>query len=85
MQYLCPSFFSSYSLSALSNYRNQAATQPAFSETPESGMDKALPASLAHSTNSETVFAGTAVFAVGEYLVGDAEDSLLNGHPDIRY
>jgi hypothetical protein len=26
-----------------------------------------------------------AVFAVGDYLVGDAEDSLLNGHPDIRY
>ncbi|WP_157807713.1 hypothetical protein [Hymenobacter chitinivorans] len=25
------------------------------------------------------------VLAVGEYLVGDAEDTLLNGHPDIRY
>ncbi|WP_165370463.1 hypothetical protein [Hymenobacter persicinus] len=26
-----------------------------------------------------------AVYAVGEYRVGDAEDELLNGHPDIRY
>jgi hypothetical protein len=25
------------------------------------------------------------VFAVGDYLVGDAEDELLSGHPDIRY
>ncbi|UOQ73581.1 hypothetical protein [Hymenobacter cellulosilyticus] len=25
------------------------------------------------------------VLAVGEYLVGDTEDTLLNGHPDIRY
>ncbi|TGE20520.1 hypothetical protein E5K00_21235 [Hymenobacter aquaticus] len=25
------------------------------------------------------------VYAVGEYVVGDADDTLLNGHPDIRY
>lgn len=25
------------------------------------------------------------VFAVGDYLVGDADDEYLSGHPDIRY
>jgi len=25
------------------------------------------------------------VFAVGDYLIGDADDGMLNGHPDIRY
>ncbi|WP_262712962.1 hypothetical protein [Hymenobacter elongatus] len=34
--------------------------------------------------DSETTTAGI-VFVVGEYVVGDAEDMLLNGHPDIRY
>ena len=29
--------------------------------------------------------AAPAIFVVGDYTVGDSEDELLNGHPDIRY
>ncbi|OUJ73370.1 hypothetical protein [Hymenobacter crusticola] len=25
------------------------------------------------------------VFALGDYLIGDTEDNMLSGHPDIRY
>ncbi|MCB2409260.1 hypothetical protein [Hymenobacter lucidus] len=84
MQYLYPSFFSSYYLSALSDYSIHGTAQPALSETPDLGTDKALPASPDHP-DLEAAAASAAVFAVGEYLVGDAEDTLLNGHPDIRY
>lgn len=76
---------SSYSLSALSDLPNQELTPagPAvvLPKTAAAVQHEAPPSATAGfepMTNAR-------VLVVGEYLIGDAEDTLLNGHPDIRY
>ncbi|WP_188812723.1 hypothetical protein [Hymenobacter cavernae] len=54
---------------------NSAASVPA-SGTTLSGLGPQRPFHTKPTAN---------VFAVGDYLIGDADDGMLNGHPDIRY
>ncbi|UOQ54362.1 hypothetical protein [Hymenobacter cellulosivorans] len=83
MQYLWLHFLKLL-LSALPKSILPNPSPSSFSD-PEEMKVSGAPASALASQEAELSSSPARVLAVGEYLVGDAEDTLLNGHPDIRY
>ncbi|MCB2380078.1 hypothetical protein LGH70_20960 [Hymenobacter sp. BT635] len=81
MQYL-QLHFPKYYLFALSNYTTQDDSLAVPPGLPEK--TTATPAGRATAARPADNKAA-AVYSVGDYRVGDTEDTLLNGHPDIRY
>lgn len=43
------------------------------------------PVPVSSEAEDGCLLVANAVYQVGDYLIGDAEDAKLGGHPDIRY